>query len=170
MPVSYPYTQYTGIWKLNAASAAQGAGTWPRPPFPKLYSWGGGGQGQLGLGNTNNYSSPKQVGATTEWSKVYAIRTSTFAIKPNGTLWSWGLNSYGQLGNGNTTYYSSPKQVGALTTWLEIAPNGKSQKVIALKTDGTLWSWGDGRFGQLGLGNTTSYSSPKQIGSGTSWA
>jgi alpha-tubulin suppressor-like RCC1 family protein len=170
MPISYPYTQYTGIWNLSAASKAKGAGTWPSPPFAKLYSFGSGGQGQLGLGNTNNYSSPKQVGATTEWSKTYAVRQASYAIRPNGTLWSWGLNGYGQSGLGNTTYYSSPKQVGALTNWLEIAPNGKSQKVIALKTDGTLWSWGDGRFGQLGLGNTTAYSSPKQIGSGTSWS
>ena len=40
---------------------------------------------------------------------------------------------------------------------------------MATKTDGTLWSWGDGSEGQLGLGNRTSYSSPKQVGSLTTW-
>jgi alpha-tubulin suppressor-like RCC1 family protein len=40
---------------------------------------------------------------------------------------------------------------------------------VAIKTDGTLWSWGANNVGQLGLGNTTYYSSPKQIGGLTNW-
>ena len=44
------------------------------------------------------------------------------------------------------------------------------QFTIALKTDGTFWSWGNGSVqGMLGLGNLTSYSSPKQVGSLTGW-
>ena len=39
----------------------------------------------------------------------------------------------------------------------------------AIKTDGTLWTWGEGRNGGLGKGNTTNYSSPVQIGSLTTW-
>ena len=39
----------------------------------------------------------------------------------------------------------------------------------AIKTDGTLWTWGSGKNGGLGLGNTTNYSSPVQIGSLTTW-
>jgi len=71
----------------------------------------------LGLGNTTYYSSPKQVGALTNWSSTASGGTSTLAITTNGFLWSWGGNSIGQLGLGNTTNYSSPKQIGALTTW-----------------------------------------------------
>ena len=82
-----------------------------------LWSWGWNAYGQLGLGNTTNYSSPKQVGALTTWSKSAAGGYETFAIKTDGTLWAWGKNTYGQLGLGNTTNYSSPKQVGALTGW-----------------------------------------------------
>jgi alpha-tubulin suppressor-like RCC1 family protein len=68
------------------------------------------------------YSSPKQIGALTNWSKVACGRQHTVSIKTNGTFWSWGMNnSYGQLGLGNLTGYSSPKQVGALTTWIKIA-------------------------------------------------
>ena len=40
---------------------------------------------------------------------------------------------------------------------------------MAIKTDGTLWSWGQGTNGRLGINDTTSYSSPKQIGSNTNW-
>jgi alpha-tubulin suppressor-like RCC1 family protein len=167
MPISYPYTQYTGIWKLNAASAAKGAGTWPNPPAPKLYSWGVNNSGQLALGNTTYYSSPKQVGSLTNWSSLSAGVSIGFAIKTNGTLWAWGFNRQGQLGLGNTTNYSSPKQVGALTNWYQVSAGGYF--VMAIKTDGTLWGWGSNGSGQLGLGNTTQYSSPKQVGSLTNW-
>jgi alpha-tubulin suppressor-like RCC1 family protein len=171
MPVSYPYTQYTGIWKLNSASAAQGAGTWPVPPSIKLYSWGDNTYGQLGLNNTTSYSSPKQISSDI-WSSVSSFGRSrnTLAIKTNGTLWSWGLNDFGQLGLGNTINYSSPKQIGALTGWLKVSCGNYTG--FAIKTNGTMWVWGGDpqAYGTLGLGNTTSYSSPKQLGSLTNWS
>jgi alpha-tubulin suppressor-like RCC1 family protein len=40
---------------------------------------------------------------------------------------------------------------------------------MATKTDGTLWTWGQNSYGKLGLGNTTEYASPKQVGSLTTW-
>jgi len=123
---------------MNQVNAALAAGTWTGIPF--LYSWGAGTSGALGLGNTTNYSSPKQVGTLTTWSDITAGGSSTAAIK-GGALWSWGKNDSGQLGLGNTTYYSSPKQVGALTTWYIVASG--SLFTEALKTDGTLWGWGN---------------------------
>ena len=136
-----------------------------------LWAWGRNGDGQLGLGNSGsgtNRSSPVQVGALTTWSSVYAGSYSSLAIKTNGTLWSWGQNSYGRLGLGNTTDYSSPKQVGALTTWASISA-GSGYWTAAIKTDGTLWSWGSNSYGRLGLGDTNNRSSPVQVGSLTNW-
>ena len=135
-----------------------------------LWSWGQGTGGVLGHGNTTNYSSPKQVGALTTWSAVAAGLSTGFAVKTDGTLWSWGKGSYGTLGLGNTTSYSSPKQVGALTTWSANLSNNYGGHVAAIKTDGTLWTWGYGSSGRLGLGNDTSYSSPKQVGALTTWS
>jgi len=134
-----------------------------------LWTWGYNVHGTLGLGNTTSYSSPKQVGALTTWSKVSVNSYSCFAIKTDGTLWSWGYNGSGNLGLNNTTYYSSPKQVGALTTWSNIFSSGGSF-ALAIKTDGTLWTWGANTYGRLGLGNTIDYSSPKQIGALTTWS
>ena len=94
---------------------------------------------------------------------------SSFIVRSSGTAWSWGRNIEGQLGLGNTTAYSSPKQIGALTTWASVAQGNASQCMAMTKTDGTLWSWGANTGGQLGLGNTTNYSSPKQVGSNTNW-
>ena len=135
-----------------------------------LWAWGYGSYGRLGLGNTTTYYSPKQVGALTAWAAVAAGLSTGFAVKTDGTLWSWGKGSYGTLGLGNTTSYSSPKQVGALTTWSANLSNNYGGHVAAIKTDGTLWTWGYGSSGRLGLGNDTSYSSPKQVGALTTWS
>ena len=141
-----------------------------------LWAWGRNNQGALGLGDTISRSSPVQVGTETNWASVTSIFEASFAVKTDGTLWSWGSNISGVLGLGNTTNRSSPVQVGALTTWSsKIAgsgiPNSTSatQHVLAIKTDGTLWSWGLGNYGCLGLGNTTNRSSPVQVGALTTW-
>lgn len=135
-----------------------------------LWGWGYNPYGNLGTGNTTQYSSPKQIGALTTWLQVAAnAYYSGYAIKTNGTLWSWGYNLYGKLGLNNTTNYFSPVQVGALTNWANVSSN-LGYSVVALKTDGTIWAWGYNGSGQLGQGNTTDYSSPKQIGSLATWS
>jgi alpha-tubulin suppressor-like RCC1 family protein len=134
-----------------------------------LWAWGyNADYGNLGLGNLTNYSSPKQVGALTAWSKISTGYNNNLALKTDGTLWAWGHNPNGQLGLGDTNNRSSPTQVGALTTWSSI--HAGEDLVAAIKTDGTLWMWGQNNAGQLGLGNTTYYSSPKQVGADTNWA
>ena len=135
-----------------------------------MWSWGYNGQGQLGLGDTTERSSPVQIGALTTWASVSVGGNFALAIKTDGTLWSWGSNTtYGQLGLGDTTNRSSPVQVGALTTWAKVSM-GFGNYSIAVKTDGTLWGWGKNNFAQLGLNNTTDYSSPVQVGALTNWS
>ena len=173
MPITYPYTQYSGIWSLAGQANAKALTTWPNQPGPALFSWGQNNLGQLGLGNTTYYSSPKQVGSLTTWRLAVAAggygtgSSKVLAIKTDGTLWAWGGNGTGVLGDGTTTSRSSPVQIGNLTNWLYVSTG--YQSTIAAKTDGTLWSWGANNQSNLGLGNQTDYSSPKQIGALTSW-
>jgi alpha-tubulin suppressor-like RCC1 family protein len=136
-----------------------------------LWTWGFNFYGQLGLGTNVTQSSPVQVGALTDWSKVSMGVQSCIAIKTDGTLWTWGNNSFGQLGQNNTTVRSSPVQVGALTNWSGVseAPGGNNFSA-AIKTDGTLWTWGAGLFGALGQGNQADLSSPVQVGALTDWS
>ena len=42
--------------------------------------------------------------------------------------------------------------------------------MMALKTDGTLWAWGNNSRGELGQNSKTIYSSPRQVGSDTTWS
>lgn len=133
-----------------------------------LWAWGVGSVGSLGLNNLTSYSSPKQIGALTNWLKISANGYAAAAIKTNGTLWTWGSNSTGQLGDSSLVTKSSPVQIGANTNW-SVVGSGSNANVLAVKTDGTLWSWGRGDSGTNGLGNNTAYSSPKQVGSDTTW-
>jgi alpha-tubulin suppressor-like RCC1 family protein len=92
-------------------------------------------------------------------------------------LWCGGQNYQGQLGTGNTSksdpgqnsgYIGELTQVGALTNWSKVAANYQSS--YAVKTDGTLWAWGYNNGGELGTNNTTSYSSPVQVGALNTWS
>ena len=153
----------------NWASAHRGAdSTVARKTDGTLWSWGSGALGQLGDGTTVNKSSPVQIGALTTWASVSSGSSHRAALKTDGTLWVWGNNSYGQLGNGESgSNYSSPIQVGSLTDWSKV--NCGEYFTVAIKTNGTLWTWGRSYYGQLGHGNTTNLSSPVQVGSLTDW-
>jgi len=98
------------------------------------------------------------------FNPLAAQTTTTFY-----NLFSWGAGQNGKLALGNVTNYSSPKQVGSLTTWNTLggAAGGSS---FAIKANGTLWSWGYNGNGELGLNNTTTYSSPTQVGALTNWS
>ena len=134
-----------------------------------LYGSGDGGEGQLGQLNTSNYFSPVQVKGTGTWTSAAAGQLGLNAVKDDGTLWAWGGAANGRLGNGTTTpNICSPIQIGALTTWAKVVVHRDGAHGI--KTDGTLWGWGNNSQGELGKGNTTSYSSPVQIGSLTNWS
>ncbi len=137
-----------------------------------LWEWGYGGYGSMGLNlpDATYYSSPVQLPGTT-WSNIAVSKYYTLATKTDGTLWSWGYGGYGSLGVNNRTTYSSPIQIPG-TTWAtgegKIADGLSS--VLAIKTDGTLWSWGRNDQGMLGHNqpDNSARSSPVQI-PGTTW-
>ena len=142
-----------------------------------LWLWGVngtviGGTGQLGDGTIVNKSSPVQtIAGGTNWKQVACGQLYTAAIKTDGTLWCWGTGNNGQLGDSNnTSLRSSPVQtIAGGTNWKQVACGGFH--TAAIKTDGTLWTWGVGNVGQLGDSTTISgRSSPVQtIAAGTNW-
>lgn len=89
-------------------------------------------------------------------------------IKPDGSLWAWGENTYGQLGLGDTaTIRVVASRVGDETDWTAVACGDYHS--LAVKADGSLWSWGANSFGQLGLGDTDARTTPARIGTDNDW-
>ena len=139
------------------------------PDNAGLWVWGQPNNGKLGLSSGTGYYSPVQMGLETYWATTEGTSESSYAITSDGALFSWGKNTEGQLGLGDATVRSSPVQVGALTNWATVSGMLEGP-VLATKTDGTLWAWGENSWGCLGLGDTTKRSSPTQVGSLTNWA
>jgi len=134
-----------------------------------LWAWGDNSAGQLGTGNTTSYSSPVAVIGGHVFHKFSfgalstALNTAYAAgLKADGSVWTWGSNTYGQLGNNTRTNSSSPVAVVGNHSFVDIRCGGGSY-MIALKADGSIWSWGNNTAGQLGTNNTTSYSSPVAV-------
>ena len=135
-----------------------------------LWSWGRNEFGQIGVNDTTSRSTPvTTLLGGTNWKSIACVNTHTVALKTDGTLWSWGRNSYGQLGINDTTNRLTPVTtlLGG-TNWKSIVSG--SSHTVALKTDGTLWSWGRNANGQLGINNTTNRSTPvTTLLGGTNW-
>jgi alpha-tubulin suppressor-like RCC1 family protein len=140
-----------------------------------LWTWGSNNQGMLGTGNETDRSSPgTTAGGGTDWKSIAFGYQMGAAIKTNGTLWTWGLNNRGNLGDGTTTRRSSPgTTAGGGTDWKQVDISKNEEHIGAIKTDGTLWTWGENGSGQLGdgtAGTGTSRSSPgTTAGGGTNW-
>ena len=135
-----------------------------------LWTWGYNSSGQLGDNTVTPKSSPVQtVAGGTNWQQVAGGYYHTAAIKTDGTLWTWGHNANGQLGDNTVAIKSSPVQtVAGGTNWQLVAGGG--YHTAAIKTDGTLWTWGQNTYGQLGDNSITHRSSPVQtVAGGTNW-
>lgn len=134
-----------------------------------LWAWGDNSSSQLGDGTAVDITSPTQIGSATTWTDVDCGNAYTLALRSNGTMWSMGSNTNGRTGQGTTSgTTTTPTQIGSATTWAKISAGAGSQS-LAIKTDGTLWTWGSGSSGKLGSGGTSDVTSPTQRGSDTNW-
>src|ERR1700722_3154629 len=97
------------------------------------------------------------------WARIAAGGDHTCGIRAGGTLWCWGDNTYGQLGLGSHTSADLPRQVTspARGGWASVIAD--FEDTCAIRTDTTLWCWGDNGFGVLGTGNSTCPDRPTQV-------
>jgi alpha-tubulin suppressor-like RCC1 family protein len=157
-------TNWTKISCSDAASCAiKSDGT--------LWTWGSNYGSVLGNNSSVSRSSPGTVsGGGTTWKEVSIAYRSGVAIKTDGTLWTWGYNTTGQLGNGTRIEKSSPVTVsGGGTNW-KFCNMSTTGHCVAIKNDGTLWTWGSGQYGKLGNNSNLDKSSPVTVsGGGTNW-
>ena len=88
------------------------------------------------------------------------------------TLFTWGYNGNGELGDNTLTNRSNPVQtVAGGINWKSVSCGYNfSGSTACMKTDGTLWTFGDNFYGELGDNTTVKRSSPVQtIAGGTNW-
>lgn len=144
-----------------------------------LWTWGCSTNGSAGTNvfSCTYFSPVQEVSSSTNWSTMSrSVGLNTLAIKTDGTMWGWGRNNYGQLATNDTWDYCSPvREITSSSNWCSViigpASFNCNLHAHAIKTDGTLWSWG----WDLGNGfpNETAslqYSSPiREITSSTNW-
>ena len=133
-----------------------------------LFGVGRNRTGSLGNGNATieHVSSPIQIGSSS-WSAISHEEFVSAGIS-NSKLFTWGSNSLGQLGLNNGTNYSSPMQVGS-SNWNAVNVGRFGYHLMAIRSDGLLFTWGANGQGELGDGTTVNKSSPVQIGA-LSWS
>jgi alpha-tubulin suppressor-like RCC1 family protein len=128
-----------------------------------LWSWGRNQYGQLGDGTLVNKNIPTQVGTDSDWESVGAGYAMSYALKQDGRLFYFGINTSGQAGNGTTGSVNvlMPTQVGSQSDWDKLYVGYNF--IVASKTNGYLYGWGNNIDGQLGIGNYISKNLPTLI-------
>lgn len=154
----------TGSWLEVAAGAVHSLAI---REDGKLFAWGGNSSGQLGDGTGSTRSSPTQIGTST-WKYVAAGDEYSVAIRDDGVMFSFGRNDFGQLGDMTNTIRFSPVAVSSPNpniAWLSVACG--QAHTIAFTRYGldTVYAWGRGGQGQLGLSTVNDRTSPSSVGS-----
>jgi alpha-tubulin suppressor-like RCC1 family protein len=178
---STPVQEYTSSTNWIHCSAQGYNGSYAIKSDGTLWAWGENVEGNIGDNSQNVHrSTPRQIsiaslGGLTGWKLVQGAGSyGAIAIRNDGSLWRWGWVFTGD--NTGTTRRSTPRQVsiaepGGLFGWKEISTNVSFSS--AIRTDGTLWVWGDNAYGKIGdntsdggvLG-TNGRSTPRQISAG----
>jgi len=121
--------------------------------------------GVLGLGDgvADIINVPTRIGSDYNWKHISCGGYHSAAIKTNKSLWLWGSNYYGQLGTGDTNYRNVPTEVSGenIFTWKQVSCG--DTHTTGLKLNGTIWSWGNNEYYQLGNNNTNSITTPSAI-------
>lgn len=158
-------TGIAGVVMIAAGSqhslALKGDGT--------VWAWGANDAGQLGLGNASEQHTPVQVPGLAGIVAIAAGSEHSLALASDGTVYAWGSNAHLQTGGPcgsassdvlsplivNTSSSPSPcTPTGPLTGVVSIAAGDAFN--VALLSDGSVVTWGDDTYGQLGNGTTGS--------------
>ncbi len=144
-----------------------------------VYTWGNNGEcydsdgGRLGDGTTTDRSKAVKVvgvGGSGDLDNIEAISAGeghSMALDTSGYVYCWGDNYYGQLGDGTNDHSPAPVQVVGPDGdgYLEniVAISAGFWHSLAIDSDGTIWVWGKGTYGRLGIGTTGNANIPQRV-------
>ncbi|KAK9811637.1 hypothetical protein WJX72_007451 [[Myrmecia] bisecta] len=130
-----------------------------------LYTWGFGRGGRLGHPEFEIHSGetavivPRPVSGLGKRQVVVVsvAKHHTAAVTGAGELWTWGSNRDGKLGYAAVDSQPTPRRVATLRQRV-VAVAAASKHTAAIADNGSVFSWGNNRDGQLGYGTSDSSS------------
>ncbi|KAF3431400.1 hypothetical protein FNV43_RR26131 [Rhamnella rubrinervis] len=134
----------------------------------EIWSWGAGTEGQLGTGKLQDEYSPQLLHLLLPSSAgpIFMLACGgahVIALTSGGKVLSWGRGTSGQLGHGDTVNSPHPKPVMLSDSCFITHVSAGWNHSGFVSDKGSLFTCGDGSFGQLGHGNNKSHSSPVKV-------
>ncbi|MDR1196950.1 MAG: hypothetical protein LBL08_01590 [Candidatus Nomurabacteria bacterium] len=141
----------------------------------RVWAWGDGGNGRLGLGSTSDQTTPvyhsNLAGSTNVNTPVRRIvsiaanRGTSYAVDDSGRLWTWGDKSYNALGDGGSTTgnVTAPMQITLPNNAKAVEVDGNNHTGIVRTDTGDIYVWGYNTDGSAGTGNTTTITTPIKL-------
>ena len=128
----------------------------------EIFGWGNNSYGQLGISESSNPFErvPRAYTFQVQLSVIACGEIHSLCLSSTGHLYSFGSNKDGRLGinDDSVSHSSCPCLIKSLPRISKVACGASHS--MALSTSGELYTWGLGRFGNLGAGSTTNYSAP----------
>lgn len=154
-------------WKFVTAGDAT---TYAIRSDGSLWSWGWNEKGQGGNGVSERTATPTLADGNRVWKKAVGGKAYGFFLAEDGSLWAAGTHESGVQGTNDGIDHKVLTRIGTDNDWADMACSrfwGYSG--FAIKTNGTLWAWGENSAGQLGIGNIQAQTAPVQVGADMDW-
>ena len=154
------------VWGISSSATAVACGQWHTAVLlanGTVQTFGLNTDGRLGVNDTTSRQTPVQVWGISSSATVIACGWyNTSVLLANGTVQAFGRNAVGQLGVNDTSSRLTPVQVWGISSSAVDISFGEFHQAILL-SDGTLRTFGQNSFGQLGVNDTTSRLTPVQV-------
>ncbi|XP_064782208.1 probable E3 ubiquitin-protein ligase HERC3 isoform X2 [Oncorhynchus masou masou] len=135
----------------------------------QVFTWGQNTSGQLGLG----WGEPRDMSLSPKPLKslsgiplvqITAGGDHSFALSLSGAVFGWGKNTAGQLGLGDTTNRCAPAPVDCLNLKKTVLISCGGEHTAVLTKGGVVFTFGSGRYGQLGHNSLRDELRPRVVG------
>ncbi|KAL7061915.1 hypothetical protein AAHC03_01560 [Spirometra sp. Aus1] len=164
-------SHFAGLQVIQVACGSRGAQTLALTADGRVWAWGDGDFGKLGLGNSESRLLPTAIPAFTSHPQqqqhpvVFLGCGAQFsvALTASGRVFTWGKADYYRLGHGDLNHVNVPTCVKAFASQRVVQVAVGALHCLAVTDTGRVYSWGDNDHGQLGNGLTVVNKMPSVV-------